>query len=467
MLPQFLSKKLDKILPFIPLDQKCYFLCLMASYLFSFAYFHFFVLNSRNSRGWQKLKHVYILLVSHLFLLVCFKPIVLVHMYVPIVFTFILVKYFGKRERPTTTPILVFGFVIIHLAIHHLVRQIYFYNEYVLDHTTPMMMMAIKLTTFAFDIIDLEATTKNGSGFTFLEFLGYSFLFPGLLTGPCISFADYCKFINGRYFEGLDLSKPIHGRKRHAGKRFLTSMFFLAIYIVARDFFPCGVVVQDDFLEKPSWHQWLYIHLSNVGWRAKYYFAWLNAEGAYAIIGLGFQKPTPSSNPHWNKIQNVRPLKVEFSADPRQIVSDWNITTNLWLRGCVYKRLGIHQHGSEGKPGFRVSLATYAVSAFWHGFYPGYYLTFISMALVTFFCRLVYKTFTWPLHPILRPLILYVPVFTIINYVTFPFALQTFKESIKFWKNYFFSVHIFLISGIFVLKILNARTKGVLKSKLG
>ena len=183
MLPNFLSERLEGILPFIPLDQKCYFLCLMSSYLFAFLYFHFFVLCSRNSKGWQTLKHIYILFVSHLFLLICFKPIVLVHLYVPTIFTFVLIKYFGGKNHSITAPIMVFGFVIVHLALHHLVRQIYFYNEYVLDHTAPMMMMAIKLTTFAFDIVDLETTTKSQSTFTLLEFLGYSFLFPRTVDG--------------------------------------------------------------------------------------------------------------------------------------------------------------------------------------------------------------------------------------------------------------------------------------------
>jgi hypothetical protein len=32
---------------------------------------------------------------------------------------------------------------------------------------------------------------------------------------------------------------------------------------------------------------------------------------------------------------------------------------------------------------FLATLATYVVSAFWHGFYPGYYLTFTTGALVT------------------------------------------------------------------------------------
>lgn len=128
-----------------------------------------------------------------------------------VIFTFVTMKYFRKKDPPITAPILDSFFPTIHLAIHHLIRQIYLYNEYALDYTAPMMM-TINLITFAFDIVDLEIKDKNESDpFTFLQFLHYSFLFLGLLTG--ISFDDYCKFIDGQYFEGLDLSKSIHGRK--------------------------------------------------------------------------------------------------------------------------------------------------------------------------------------------------------------------------------------------------------------
>jgi hypothetical protein len=34
------------------------------------------------------------------------------------------------------------------------------------------------------------------------------------------------------------------------------------------------------------------------------------------------------------------------------------------------------------KPGFRASMATFVTSAFWHGFYPGYYLTFVLASFV-------------------------------------------------------------------------------------
>lgn len=54
--------------------------------------------------------------------------------------------------------------------------------------------------------------------------------------------------------------------------------------------------------------------------------------------------------------------------------------TNRWLRMIVYERVNNY-----------ATILTYALSAVWHGFYPGYYLTFASGALFTFAARTVCK----------------------------------------------------------------------------
>ena len=54
------------------------------------------------------------------------------------------------------------------------------------------------------------------------------------------------------------------------------------------------------------------------------------------------------------------------------------MNTNNWLRNYMYLR--VTPKGK--KPGFRASLATFATSAFWHGFYPGYYLSFVLAAFL-------------------------------------------------------------------------------------
>lgn len=53
--------------------------------------------------------------------------------------------------------------------------------------------------------------------------------------------------------------------------------------------------------------------------------------------------------------------------------------TNRWLRNIVYERV----------PKKYGTILTFGLSALWHGFYPGYYLTFASGALIVMAARIV------------------------------------------------------------------------------
>ena len=59
-------------------------------------------------------------------------------------------------------------------------------------------------------------------------------------------------------------------------------------------------------------------------------------------------------------------LGFEFSQSIRAASRAWNKGTQNWLERYVYTRTG------------NSLMATYFISAFWHGFYPGYYLFFMS-----------------------------------------------------------------------------------------
>lgn len=58
--------------------------------------------------------------------------------------------------------------------------------------------------------------------------------------------------------------------------------------------------------------------------------------------------------------------------------------TNKWLRMIVYDRVP----DMRSKDTVRTIL-TFALSALWHGFYPGYYVTFATGALVVMSARMV------------------------------------------------------------------------------
>jgi D-alanyl-lipoteichoic acid acyltransferase DltB (MBOAT superfamily) len=65
---------------------------------------------------------------------------------------------------------------------------------------------------------------------------------------------------------------------------------------------------------------------------------------------------------------------VELGSSPKGMMDSWNKFTANWLRRYVYTRVKI---SALKLP------TTFFVSAFWHGFYPGYYTTFLSSVLMT------------------------------------------------------------------------------------
>lgn len=79
------------------------------------------------------------------------------------------------------------------------------------------------------------------------------------------------------------------------------------------------------------------------------------------LTGLGFTGFTPSGTTRWDGAANVNPLSVEWTSNIKIMLDSWNMKTNVWLRECVYKRVA--RKGK--KPGFKSSMATFIVSAFW------------------------------------------------------------------------------------------------------
>lgn len=113
--------------------------------------------------------------------------------------------------------------------------------------------------------------------------------------------------------------------------------------------------------------------------RMKYYGVWYLTEGACILSGLGYKGiDTKTGKVNWNRLQNVNPWGIESAQNSRAYLENWNMNTNHWLRNYMYLR--VTPKGK--KPGFRASLATFVTSAFWHGFYPGYYLTFVLAAFL-------------------------------------------------------------------------------------
>ena len=83
-------------------------------------------------------------------------------------------------------------------------------------------------------------------------------------------------------------------------------------------------------------------------------------------------------------MQNVNIRKIELSPNIRTMLTGWNSNTAEWLRHSVYHR--IYPPGSQGSTSI-ATFITFLLSAFWHGFYPGYYFSFLGMAWMTYISR--------------------------------------------------------------------------------
>lgn len=115
--------------------------------------------------------------------------------------------------------------------------------------------------------------------------------------------------------------------------------------------------------------------------------------------GLGFNGLSESKEPRWDRVAAVRVWDIEFSYKVKDFLDAWNISVHKWLKYYVYLRLI-----KKDKRGIQIVpiLTTFVVSAIWHGFYPGYYLFFISSGLLDYQFKLgsrLWVLFRWmPIH---------------------------------------------------------------------
>ena len=79
----------------------------------------------------------------------------------------------------------------------------------------------------------------------------------------------------------------------------------------------------------------------------------------------------------WRGVENVDIIAFETGTNIQSLSRSWNKRTQSWLEQYVYQRTN------------RSLIVTYAVSALWHGLYPGFFMFFFAAALMSAIERLV------------------------------------------------------------------------------
>lgn len=306
-----------------------------------------------------------------------------------------------RKQLKTVLPF----FAMAYMTLGHLHRQYINYLGWDLDFTGSQMVLTQKLYMIAWNLYDGELlangnedrAAKKLAKFSLketpsiVEFLGYTFCFSTILAGPATEFSTYSRACDGSLFKapGGKACKP-PSNLIPTLKPLIISLVCLGIHLTLGGMFPLlnpedpqqgtPVILQAEMLARPWAKRFFHSWMALFALREKYYFGWKNAEGAANVWYAGFDGFDENGNAlGWETSNNMNIFGFELAQDLQSATKNWNIKTSSWLTRYVYMRTGGNL------------LAVYSLSAFWHGFYPGYYMFFLSVPLVTFCDRLAKK----------------------------------------------------------------------------
>jgi hypothetical protein len=351
-------------------------------------------------------------------------------------------------------------FVMVYLTLGHLHRQYTNYLGWDLDFTGTQMVLTQKLYMMAYNLFDGEvlAQGKQNRASTkcskfalkglpnIVEFLGYTFCFASVLAGPAFEYTTYASACDGSLLYTPD-GKPrgkIPSNVWPTLRPFLQSLVCMVLYVVMHGAFPLldatdpqnntPTILAKAFLERPWIQRYAYLWIGLLAIRQKYYFAWMNAEGANNIWYAGFEGFDESGNPiGWENSTNIHMVNFELAPNIQTLSREWNKKTSLWLSRYVY----IRTNGNLG--------AVYSLSAFWHGFYPGYYLFFLSVPLLTFCERLGRKKISPHFSSdnfSIYGIVCFLATSFFVEYMVSSFQMLAFEWSWNVWRDHYFFGHI-------------------------
>ena len=292
-----------------------------------------------------------------------------------------------------------FVFLMGHMSVNHIYRQ--FINDpSKVDITGCQMVLVMKLTAFCWNVQDGRLAEKDLVEFqkerairqlpSLLNYAGYVLFFPSLFAGPAFDYIDYERWIETTMFAvppGIDPAQAPKTRKKRkipqsslpASMKAVAGLGWIFLFLKFHAWYNSELVLGDQYVRYGFLRRVWILQMLGFSTRLKYYGVWSLTEGACILSGLGYKGIDPKTGRvQWNRLQNVSPWGIETAQNSRAYLENWNMNTNNWLRNYMYLR--VTPKGK--KPGFRASLATFVTSAFWHGFYPGYYLTFVLGAFV-------------------------------------------------------------------------------------
>ncbi|CAG9461262.1 unnamed protein product [Pedinophyceae sp. YPF-701] len=358
-----------------------------------------------------------------------------------------------------------------------------------LDYTTAAMVLTLKLISMAHcygdggrDDAELTPTQRERRLDrlpSVLELLGYTFSCGNLLVGPYNEMADYLAFTNNTGEYAKDMPRPTLSQRVSVSLRLACEACIWAAFHVsvgarlppkflatgafaALPWLPDAARLLAGELSPRALGKALTTSLTMMGVRGKYYFAWMMAESSWALSGLAARRVDAEAKGAeewaWDAMQNIHPLSCEFAASPVKISHDWNVKTGQWMRIYVYERITLFGK----RPGAANQIVALAVSALWHGVYPGYFLTFATFIPWVLAGKALFRL-SRAAGPRLGPVLSganYVLARWGLDAITPPFVLLHLAPSMQVWSSLMWSPHLMVVFWLATCAALTPRKRG-------
>ncbi|GAB6020240.1 hypothetical protein CHUAL_002958 [Chamberlinius hualienensis] len=222
---------------------------------------------------------------------------------------------------------------------------------------------------------------------SFLDFILYSFCHAGVLTGPYYKYRTYWDSFYLPFATNCDYIPHLI----HKGK-YLPA--YLVAYIVFGYIFPLQYAESYEILTRSFWYRAWYMTPIFFVFRMRMYSGFVLSELQCITSGIGVYptkcKSKPGQGPSnydvmdeslqglsvdydYETIHNIDEYGADFVPTVREGMRCWNMTVQYWLAMFAYKQIPNKSLGVA---------ATMLLSAFWHGIYPGYYLSLLTVPFV-------------------------------------------------------------------------------------
>ncbi|KAL2912169.1 Lysophospholipid acyltransferase [Polyrhizophydium stewartii] len=441
----------------VPLEILVMGVCLLSSFPLAAMY-------SRIPASQPATRHLFSLLATSALSVGVFGVMGLVCMLVPTLATYALVRVAGHHHW---TPVAVFVGTLAHLSYVQLEAQLWEAgNPDYIDVSAPLMVLTIKLSSFAWSVYDGTRPDKDLHADMrpyairevpdLLEFLGFVFFFASFWVGPAFDYVDYYQFTRSQGVYKRIPSCAVPAMKvLGLGIALLVAFISLDSYWSPSYYRDRRFITETNVIQKI-----LLIQVAGFSTRAKLSAAWKVAESACILTGIGYNGVgLKTKRESFDRMTNIIVREVELGQSPKAIIDAWNIKTSNWLKRCVYLRAT----WGGNKPGGLATALTNLSSAFWHGFHAGYYLSFLSATMFILAGRVTRRALRPFFTTLGSPLLPYKPlydvlgfVFTmgILNYIFMPFIVWHADASLRIWGSVYGLGHLALITAIVLLDTL-------------